>query len=256
MGSRRFVASWARVFMPLLMIAGMMPVGMTAQQAAASGPETGQAQTSQAQTGQAKSEAANTESEKSSSEESNLYRHSATVQKLARLLNVDVETAAKGFELFNFLIIALGIGIPLGRMLPKMLRNRRASLSKSIEEARTATTDAKARLSAVEAKLANLDVEIAAFRAQVESESVGDEARIKATIEEERQRIVEAAGQEIGQAAAQAQRGLRQFAAELAVGRAVRDYGARSEADKDQADREMISQFARDFTEQANGGKN
>jgi len=194
--------------------------------------------------------------QKSAREESDIYRHSATVQKLAKLLNVDVETAARGFEIFNFAIIVFGIGIPLARIMPKMLRARRATLTKSIDDARLATTDARSRLSAVEAKLANLDVEIAAFRTQVESESVGDEARIKATIEEERQRIVAAAGHEIAQAAAQAQRGLRQFAAELAIDRAVSQMELSPAADRERADRDLIGQFASDFSGRTDGGKN
>ena len=61
---------------------------------------------------------------KSEQEETTEFRHSATVRWFANLLHIDVETAATGFEYFNFLIIVLVVGIPLLRVLPKALRKR------------------------------------------------------------------------------------------------------------------------------------
>ena len=55
-------------------------------------------------------------------------------------------------------------------------------------------------------------------------ERAGREARIKATLEEESARIVAAAEQEIGVAAAQAKRGLRNFAADLAIEQAAKHW--------------------------------
>ena len=115
------------------------------------------------------------------------------------------------------------------------------------------TEDANARLSAVEAKLASLDDQIAQFRAEVERESLGDEARIKAALEEERARIVQSAEQEIGQAAALARRGLRNFAAGLAIDQATRELNMTAETD-----RALIREFvAEEFVSgAATGGKN
>jgi len=78
-------------------------------------------------------------------------------------------------------------------------------------------------LSAVEAKLARLDQEIAKFRAEVEQRIALDERRRKAALEEEIARIVASAEQEIGVAAAQAKRSLRHFAADLAIDQAVKE---------------------------------
>lgn len=182
--------------------------------------------------------------EKKSDEEMTLeYRHSATVQWLARFLHVDVETAALSFEYINFAVIALAIGIPLFKMLPKLLRKRSETLSQELESARTATADAKARLSAVEAKLAGLDAEIEAIRKQVDVEMHEDEARIKASIGEESARIVAAAEQEIGVAAALAQRELKQFAAGLAIDGALSRLTLAVETDKS-LDSALIAEFA------------
>lgn len=158
------------------------------------------------------------------------------------------DTTATVFLWFNFAIIFFGIAIPLGRALPKIMRKRRETLSASLDEARKATTDANARLSAVEAKLAGLDQEIAKYRAQVEEESKSDETRIKASIDEEKTRIVASTEQELNAAAAQARRSLRSFAADLAVAQATQQLTLSPEADH-----ALIAEFA---AKAAEGGKN
>jgi F-type H+-transporting ATPase subunit b len=172
------------------------------------------------------------------SEDENIYRHTPMVQSLSRALHLDVETTARLFEYFNFAIIFLAIVIPLARLLPKILGARSQALKRDLESARKMTTDAGARLSAIEAKLAGLDREISAIRSQVEEEIKNDEVRIKATIKEESQRIVAAAEQEIVLAATQAKRGLRHFAADLAVEQAARQLVLTQEAD-----RALIAEF-------------
>jgi len=183
---------------------------------------------------------------KSEADETNEYRHSASVQAIAKFLNVDVETAAKGFEYINFAIIALAVGIPLFRTLPKVLRQRSARLGADLEVAQAKTADANERLSAVEKKMAGLDAEIAAIRKQVEEDMRADEVRSKAAIEEETARIVAAAEQEIAMAGRQAQRGLKKFAADLAIDRALSTLALDAEAD-----RALIAEFAADV----DGGK-
>ncbi len=193
---------------------------------------------------------AHQEVKKTEANETDEYRHSASVTALAKLLHVDVETAATTFEYINFAVIVLAIGIPLFRILPKTFRARSEKLSSELETARTATADANARLSAVEAKLAGLDAEIAAIRKQVEEEMRDDEARVKATIGEESARIVASAEQEIQVAAAQARRGLKEFTADLAIDRALSQLTLNAETD-----RALIAEFARD-SKAGGGGQN
>jgi F-type H+-transporting ATPase subunit b len=182
--------------------------------------------------------AAKAESKTSGENENDVFRHTPLVQSIARLVHLDVETTADIFEALNFAIIFFGIGIPLVRFLPKMLRRRSETIKHDLEEARKVTEDAKTRLSAVEAKLASLDQEIASIRGQVESESKGDEVRIKATIAEESDRIVASAEQEISAAAAHARRDLRSFAADLAIEQAARQITLTPETD-----RALIAEF-------------
>lgn len=166
----------------------------------------------------------------------------------AKALHLSLETTARMFELINFAIIVLAIVIPLARFLPKFLRSRGEKVRTDIESARKVTEDANARLSAVEAKLASLGDEIAKFKTEVDEEIKRDEARIKAALEEESARIVAAAEQEIGMAAAQARRGLRHFAADLAV-----DQAARQMVLTPETDRALIAEFVGNVTK---GGQN
>ena len=181
------------------------------------------------------------------------YRHSPAVTALARLLHLNVETAARIFEIFNFLIVAFGIGIPLFRLMPKILRKRKETVRANLESARKVTADANSRLSAIELKLAGLDQEIAQIRVQVEEEVKQDETRIKATLVEESARIVAAAAQELDVAAAQAKRGLRHYAADLAI-----DQAARQLVLTPQTDQALIAEFLSDVNLQGatKGGQN
>jgi F-type H+-transporting ATPase subunit b len=188
------------------------------------------------------------EAAKSEEEDNNIYRHTALVEAAGKALHLPVETTARIFEFINFAIIALAIGIPLAKFLPKFIRKRSATLKLDIESARKATGDANARLSAIEAKLSGLDEEIAQIRAQVEQESQQDQARIQTSLKDESERIVASAEQEIAVAAAQARRGLRHFAADLAIEQAGKQLVLTPEAD-----RALIAEFS---AELAKGGQN
>jgi F-type H+-transporting ATPase subunit b len=219
------------------------PSRMAAQQAAEFKPET-------ASPSDAKHEPALTEEEK----QNNTFRLEGPVVKwTAKTLNLSIEKTADIYEVINFLIIALAIGVPLFRVLPKYLRQRKQKLLDDIESARKVTEDANARLSAVEAKLSKLDEEIEKFRSEVEAESLQDEFRIKASLAQEGSRIVVAAEQEIGMAAAEARRGLRHFAADLAIDQAAKQLVLTPEIDQ-----ALIVEFAADLVRNGagKGGKN
>lgn len=190
---------------------------------------------------------------KTEEQENDQYRHAPVVQALARMLHMDVETAARTFEIFNVSIVVLGIVIPLVRIMPRMMRKRSEKIRADIEAAQKTTQDANTRLTAVEAKLASLDQEIARFRAEVEQQILQDEKNVKAALEEETARIVASAEVEIGVAAAQAKRTLRNFAADLAIGQATKQLMLTPETD-----RALIAEFVADAgrTSANGGGKN
>lgn len=179
----------------------------------------------------------------SQEEQEQKFRHSKTVEWFSHVFNLDIETTARIFEYINFAVIALAVGIPLFGALPKIFRKRQARLSADIEVAQAKTADANDRLAVVEAKLKGLDAEIEAIRKQVDEAMKADEARAKASIEEETARIIASAEQEITMAGTQAQRSLRQFAADLAVDRALTKISLDAETD-----RVLIAEFASDIT--------
>ena len=232
----RFSAPAFRFALLALLVAGVA-AGSSRLSAQSSAPAATSAQAPAAQ-GTTPDAAKTKEAPKTEQEELDVYRHAPIVRSAARLLHLDIETAAKLFEFINFGIIALVVLIPLSRILPKILRKRSQTVRHDIDSARKMTEDANARLSAIESKLSGLDQEIAAIRTQVEQESKQDEVRIKATIGEESARIVAAAEQEIGVAAAQATRGLRHFAADLAIEQAAKQLVLTPEND-----RALIAEF-------------
>ena len=186
--------------------------------------------------------------QQSEADEVNGYLHSPMVRAIAKFLHLNLTATEFIFLGINFAVIFLAIAIPLGRGFPKILRKRSASLRESIDSARKMTADANARLAAVEAQMARLGDDIGKFRAEIEEELKADEARIKGAIEEESARIVAAAEQEIGVAAVQARRGLRRFAAELAI-----DHAARQLVLTPETDRALIAEFADKVTRNRDG---
>ncbi len=229
-----------RVVFLALLAAGLtaVPYQAVAQQSA---PANGQTETAAAAETATADSAQPKETKKTEQEEIDGYLHAPVVRTIARMLHMDVVTTSRIFEGINFAIIFLAITIPLFRVLPKVIRKRSETLRYNIESARKVTEDANTRLSAVEAKLSKLDDEIAKFRTEIEAEIGQDEERIKATLAEESTRIVASAEQEIAVAAAQARRGLKHFAADLAIGQAATQLVLTPEND-----RALIAEFVAD----------
>jgi F-type H+-transporting ATPase subunit b len=180
--------------------------------------------------------------------ETDQYRMSAPVVKLGALLGMKPETAANVFTLFNIFVLFAGVGYGLLKVLPKAFRNRTTTIQKHLVDARTATEEATARLSSVEARLSKLDEQIAAMRQQAEADSARDEQRILASVEEEKNKIVAAAEAEIQSATTTARRAIQKYAAELAIEQAARKLVVTAETD-----RLLVESFANKLGE---GSKN
>lgn len=224
---------WFALAGGLLAVMLAAPRGVAAQNAAPASTQTPATQTSPAPA----ADAGKADQQKSGDEDAK-FLESPAVHTMARVLHLDFGTAKWLFLILNFAIIAGAIVIPLVRLMPKIIRKRSQTLKHDLEEARRTTLDANTRLGAIEAKLAGLDKEIAEMRAHMEEEGKNDEARIKATIEEESSRIVAAAEQEISAAAAHARRGLRHFAADLAIEQAAKQLVLTPDTD-----RALIAEF-------------
>jgi F-type H+-transporting ATPase subunit b len=176
------------------------------------------------------------------------FKHSPSVQFVARLTGLDLEHAYWVCVLLNFLVIAAAIFWLSRKNLPGLFRNRTAFIQKAMEEARKASEDANRRLEEIEARLSRLDVEIGGMRATAEKEAAAEEQRIKAAAVEDARKIVESAEQEIAAAAKSARRELTAHAADLAVSL------ARKQIHVDAAtDQTLLRNFAQQLP--ANGGE-
>jgi F-type H+-transporting ATPase subunit b len=160
------------------------------------------------------------------------YRHSKTVQSIAHLLHLKVETTAQIFEDLNSGVLILVLVVVLVKVVPGMFRKRTETLQKELTQAQAATQDANHRLAAVEARLSRLDGEIDAIRLQAERDAVEDAKRVHANFETERERIVASAEQEIAATQSAAQRELKKFAADLAIDQAMRRIQLSAETDR------------------------
>src|SRR5581483_1209046 len=155
--------------------------------------------------------------EKKSGDETEQFKHSASVESLARITGLSTEGAYWLAVVLNFAIVAAVIVWASKKNLPAMFRNRTASIQKSLEEARKASEDSNRRLNEVESRLSRLDDEIKQMRVTAEREAAAEEERMKAAAAEDARRIIESAEQEISAATKAARRELTALAADLAV---------------------------------------
>lgn len=172
-------------------------------------------------------------------------RHSSAVRLVARVTHLSVDHAFWLCVGLNFAIVFFAILIPLRKRLPGLFRSRTESIQKGIEEARKTSEEARRRLAEVEGRLSRLDVEITEMRREAEENARAEEKRIGKETEDERRRIVASAEQEIALAAEAARRGLKSYAAGLAVELAEKKI--RVGKDTDQAlVREFTAQLGKD----------
>lgn len=171
------------------------------------------------------------------------FRHSPAVQTIARHLGLSTELTAKIFEDINSAILIGVILWGIFLFVPKMYRKRSQALARDILDARTATAEARVRLTVVEDRLSKLSVEIDAIREQTEHDAANDEKRIHESLETEKQRLLASVDQEIEAAGAAARRDLKKYAARLAIDRATTEINI-SEAD----DRALIRSFGEHFS--------
>jgi F-type H+-transporting ATPase subunit b len=172
-------------------------------------------------------------------DENEAYRTSPAVTKIGAMLGMKPETAANVFTIFNIVVLFAAIGYGLVKALPKIFRDRSSKIQKNLVDARSATEEASSRLGAVEQRLSKLDEQIAAMRTQAEAEGAREEQRIRASVEDEKAKIVAAAEAEIATATALARREIQKYAAELAI-----DQAARSLVVSVDTDRMLVENFA------------
>jgi len=227
------VSAWMRRVSMIVLCAILLSAGVGRMSAQAAPEHHAPVQQAPANAGENTApDAEVTEKKEEVKDENEEYRHSPMVQKLGGMLGMNKEQAATAFTVFNFLVLLFAVGLGLLKALPKAFRKRSGDIQKHLVDARTATQEATARLSAVEARLAKLDGEIAAMKTQAEADSARDEQRVKASVEAESAKIVAAAEAEIVAATAMARREIQSYAADLAIDQAARKLVVTAETDR------------------------
>jgi F-type H+-transporting ATPase subunit b len=176
------------------------------------------------------------------------FKHSGSVQFLARITGLSLEHAYWLSVLLNFAIVTGVIVWISKKNLPALFRDRTASIQKAMQEARKASEDANRRLSEIESRLSRLDVEIGQMAAAAEKEAAAEEERIKAAAAEDARKIVESAEQEIAAAARAARRELTAYAADLAVSLAAKQIKVDTTTDQ-----MLVRNFADELSATSNG---
>jgi F-type H+-transporting ATPase subunit b len=183
-------------------------------------------------------------------DEKDEYRISSITVATAKLLHITPRAAAGGYDLLNFAVLFGAIGWFLARKMPGFFRGRAESIQKQLVEARTATAEANARLLAIEEKLGKLGDDIIAMQQSAERQAAHEEESFREMIESEKDRIVSGAEQEIANAGEAARRGLKLYAAELAIATAEQRVKITPELDQ-----QMLDEFLASLGTNTSGGK-
>lgn len=167
------------------------------------------------------------------------FKYSPAVRFIARHTGLSVTSTFWVCYSLNFAVIAILIWLAMKSNLPAMLRGRTQEIQKGMLDARHASEDAGRRLKEIEERLSRLSLDINEIQKHAEAESRAEEERIRVAIEEEKQKILQAAHQEVEQATNAARRELQKYAVTLAVDMAEK--GIRVDAEEDKT---LIQDFA------------
>jgi len=127
----------------------------------------------------------------------------------------------------NFIVLAGALGYLVGKNAGPFFNGRSAAIRKEMVEAGAARRDAEARAAEVNRRLANLENEIAALRAEAQQEAEAEAQRLAQQSAVEVAKIQAHAEQEIAAAGKAARMELKRYSAGLAIGLAEQKIRAR-----------------------------
>jgi len=131
------------------------------------------------------------------------------------------------WKVLNFLILAGLLGWLIAKNLGPALAARSKGIAEGLEAGEKAKREAEVRAAAVQAKLANLEQEIAAMRTSSKTERDREADRIRRDAQAEIARMLAQAELEIASAGKQAGLELKRYAAKLALDLAEQKVRAR-----------------------------
>ncbi|HLI84147.1 MAG TPA: hypothetical protein VKV17_09540 [Bryobacteraceae bacterium] len=127
----------------------------------------------------------------------------------------------------NFVILAAGLAWMVAKTAGPYFQTRLAKIRQDIVQGEEARREAERRSAEVARRLANLDKEIAALRAESQKELENQLQRMREKTAADRERIRIHSDQEIAAAGKAARAELKRYVAELAIGLAERKIRAR-----------------------------
>jgi len=122
-----------------------------------------------------------------------------------------------GFAILNFIVLLFILKRFASKPFRTYLATRHATVKKDLEEAAQVNAQARAKLDEIEAKLRNIDKEIAEIKASVARDAALEQERIIKAAEEEAERIVKVADETMERELRRAQRRLETEAVNAAM---------------------------------------
>ena len=144
----------------------------------------------------------------------------------------------------NFLLLAGGLGYLVGKNAGPFFTARSRQIKKDLIESAAVRKEAEARAAQVERRLANLETDIAALRADSEAEAAAETSRLATQTAAEMAKLRAQAEQEIASAAKAARIELKRYSAGLAVGIAEQKLRERMTPETEEA---LARGFVRDL---------
>jgi F0F1-type ATP synthase membrane subunit b/b' len=144
----------------------------------------------------------------------------------------------------NFLVLAGALGYLMFKAFPPMFAARTQAITKDMAESHKISEDAENRAAEVERRLAAIETEITALRAESKEETGAEARRLAAHTAAEIARIQTQTARDLSDAAKTARKDLTRYAAGLAIGSAEKKIRARMTPATEER---LVRRFMRDL---------
>jgi len=151
---------------------------------------------------------------------------------------------AAGWRWANFVILVVGLGYLLAKILPPLFKSRTEEIQKGIAEARVIKQDADKRAADVTARTATLGADIERFRVEAKAEMQQEGERLRQETAAQIARLEHQAQQEIEMSGKIARRELKSYAAKLSLDLAEQRVRERLDAKTEQG---LVDAFIQDL---------
>jgi len=155
-----------------------------------------------------------------------------------------------GWKWANFVILGIGLGYLLAKLLPPIFKSRTDEIQKGIAEARAIKEDADKRAAEVEARTRTLGADIERFRVESKAEMQHEGERIRQETAAQIARLEIQAQQDIEMSGKLARRELKSYAAKLSLDLAEQRVRARMDPATEQG---LVDAFIQDLERESKG---